>query len=100
VLEIDFEAFTEKYLGLPTAAGRLTDESFKYIAEGSRAKLNGWAQKLMSYPAKEVLIKSVIQAKPIHSMSCFLLSKGTCKNLVSLMAKFWWSGNLDKRSLN
>jgi hypothetical protein len=94
------EAFSEKYLGLPTAVGRLTDEAFSYIEEGARAKMNGYAEKALSYPAKEVLIKSVIQAKPTFSMSCFLLSKSTCKKLVSLMAKFWWSGNLDKRSMH
>jgi hypothetical protein len=33
-------------------------------------------------------------------MSCFELSKGSCSKLVSLMARFWWSGNLDKRSLH
>jgi hypothetical protein len=100
VLDIDVEAFSEKYLGLPTAVGRLTDEAFSYIEEGARAKMNGYAEKALSYPAKEVLIKSVIQAKPTFSMSCFLLSKSTCKKLVSLMAKFWWSGNLDKRSMH
>jgi hypothetical protein len=100
VLDIDVEAFSEKYLGLPTAAGRLTDEAFNYITEGVREMMNGYAEKILSYPAKEVLIKAVIQAKPTFSMSCFLLSKGMCQKLVSLMARFWWSGNLDRRSMH
>jgi hypothetical protein len=33
-------------------------------------------------------------------MSCFQLSKGTCKTITSVWAKFWWSGNLDKRSMH
>ena len=94
------EAFSERYLGLPTAIGRLTSEAFEYIVESGRSKMNGWAEKNLSYPGKEILLKAVIQAKPTFSMSCFLLSKGTCKKITSPMAKFWWSGNLDKRSMH
>jgi hypothetical protein len=100
VLDISVEAFCEKYLGLPTAVGRLTNDAFEYITDSAKGQMNGWAERLLSYPAKETLLKSVIQAKSTYSMSCFELSKGSCKKLVSLMARFWWSGNLDKRSLH
>jgi hypothetical protein len=62
--------------------------------------VNGSAEKLMTYAAKEVLIKSVLQAKTIYPMSFFQLSKGTCKKVVSVFGKFWWSGNVDKRSMH
>jgi hypothetical protein len=100
ILDIHVEAFTEKYLGLPTAAGRLTSEAFEYIADRSRNKVGGYAERNMSYAAKETLIKSVLQAQTTFSMSCFQLSKGTCKTITSVWAKFWWSGNLDKRSMH
>ncbi|KAM0824602.1 hypothetical protein ACQ4PT_070100 [Festuca glaucescens] len=99
-VNIQTEAFSEKYLGLPTAVGKLTSEAFEYITESARSSVNGWAEKNLSYPGKEALLKSVIQAKPIHGMSCFLLSKGSCKKFTSVMGKFWWSGNLDKRSMH
>jgi hypothetical protein len=92
-LNIHIAAFSEKYLGLPTAVGKLTSEAFEYITESARSSVNGWAQKNLSYPGKEALIKSVVQAKPIHGMSCFLLSKSTCKKFTSVMGQFWWSGN-------
>ena len=72
------EAFSEKYLGLPTAVGRVTGEVFDFIAERIRSKLNGRSEKNLSYAAKEVMIKSIIQAMPTYSMACFLLGKGTC----------------------
>jgi hypothetical protein len=60
-LNIQMEAFSERYLGLPTAAvGRLTSDEFEYIAESARGSVNGYADKLMTYAAKEVLIKSVL----------------------------------------
>lgn len=99
-LNIHIEAFSEKYLGLPTAVGKLTSEAFEYITESARSSVNGWAEKNLSYPGKEALIKSVVQAKPIHGMSCFLLSKSTCKKFTSVMGQFWWSGNLDRRSMH
>jgi hypothetical protein len=85
---------------LPTAVGKLTSEAFEYILESARSSINGWAEKNLSYPGKEALLKSVIQAKATFSMSCFQLSKGTCKKFNSLMGGFWWSGNLDKRSMH
>jgi hypothetical protein len=99
-LDIQVEAFSEKYLGLPTAVGKLTSESFEYIADRMRSKLNCRSKKKMSYAAKEVYIKAIIQAMPTYSMGCFLLGKGTCQKLTSIMAQFWWSGSLDKRSMH
>jgi hypothetical protein len=84
-LNIQIEAFSEKYLGLSTAVGRLTGEAFEYIVESARGSINGWAEKNLSYPGKEALLKLLIQAKSTFSMSCFLLSKGTCKKITSLM---------------
>jgi hypothetical protein len=100
VLNIQKEAFSEKYLGLPTAVGRITDEVFEYITDSARGQMNGWDERFLSYPDKEVLIKLVAQAKSTYSMSAFDLSQGSCKKLVSMMARFWWSGILDKRSMH
>jgi hypothetical protein len=99
-LNIQTKAFNEKYLELPTAVGKLTSEAFEYITESARSSVNGWAEKNLSYPGKEALLKSVVQAKPIHGMSCFLLSKSSCTKFTSVMGKFWCSGNLDKRSMH
>jgi hypothetical protein len=99
-LDIQVEAFSEKYLGLPTAVGRMTGDVFDYITERIRSKLNGRSEKSLSYAAKEVMIKAIIQAMPTYSMACFLLGKGTCQKLTSLIAQFWWSGSLDKRSMH
>jgi hypothetical protein len=73
-LHIDREALTEKYLGLPTASGRITEEVFEHILERARGKAQGWCEKLMSCAAKEVLIRSVIQLLPTYAMSCFKAS--------------------------
>ena len=70
----------EHYLGSPMAVGRITSGTFDHINERGRAKMNGWSEKNMACAGREVLLKSVIQAIPTHSMSCFLLTKKVCKN--------------------
>lgn len=40
--------------------------------------------------SKEILLKAVIQAIPTYSMSIFLLPKTLCRELNSLMHKFFW----------
>ena len=99
-LGILVEAFTECYLGLPTAVGRITSGSFSHIGERSRSKMQGWSEKNLSCAGREVLLKSVVQAIPTFSMSCFQLTKGVCSQLTSSMAKYCWRSDIDRRSLH
>lgn len=45
----------------------------------------------MSEAGKEVMLKSVIQALQVYSMSCFKLPKGVRNEITKIMAIFWWS---------
>ena len=100
VLQIQREALSEKYLGLPTAAGRITDQNFEHIVEAARSRVQGWDFRKASSAGKEVHIKSVVQALSPFSMSCFKLTKKVCKGFSSIMARYWWSSSIDKRSLH
>ena len=51
-------------------------------------KLVGWKGKLLSIGGKEILIKAVAQAVPTYTMSYFLLSKGLCEDLESMIRNF------------
>ena len=54
-------------------------------------------EKLLSAGGKEVLIKSVAQAVPVYSMSCFKLPRGLCEHINTLIRKFWWGSKEGKR---
>ena len=100
VLNISVEAFNERYLGLPTAVGRITSETFEYLRERIRSKLQGGTERLISCAGREVRLKAVAQAIPTHSMSCFKLTKKVCKGFSSIMARYWWSSSIECRSLH
>jgi hypothetical protein len=48
---------------------------------------------------KEILIKSVAQAVPTFSMSCFKLPRGLCEHINSLLCKFWWGCKEGQRKM-
>ena len=86
-LNISVEAFSDRYLGLPTTVGKITSGTFDHIGERSRSKMQGWSERLFAYAGRETLIKSIAQAIPTFSMICFVLTKKVCKSLTSGMAR-------------
>ena len=79
-----------KYLGLPSIIGRSKSLVFTNIKQRVEQKLASWKGKLLSIGGREMLIKAVAQAVPTYAMSCFLLPKGLCEDLESIMRNFWW----------
>ncbi|KAH0972719.1 hypothetical protein GBA52_024875 [Prunus armeniaca] len=90
----------EKYLGLPTIAGKGRKQLFQHLKDKLWKYINGWKEKLLSRAGKEILIKAVLQAIPTYSMSCFRIPKGLCKELNGIMARFWWAKTKDKMGIH
>lgn len=57
-------------------------------------------EKYSSSGAKDVLIKSVIQAIATYSMSVFKFSEGLCEDLMKLTRDFWWGDENDRRRMH
>ena len=90
----------EKYLGLPSFVGRGKKQSFSYIREQIWQKIQGWKERLLSQGGREVLIKVVLRAMPTYSMACFKLPKSLCKDIESLIRKFWWGFKGEVRKIH
>ena len=50
--------------------------------------------------SRDVLIKSMIQAIPTYSMSCFKLPEGLIKDIEVMICKFWWGYSGDSRKIH
>ncbi|KAK2638818.1 hypothetical protein Ddye_026613 [Dipteronia dyeriana] len=68
----------EKYLGLPCFMGRSKRKIYTDIIDRVWRKIKGWGEKLLSVGGKEILIKAVIQAIPMYSMSFRNLEISNC----------------------
>ena len=80
----------EAYLDLPSLVGRSKNNTFAHLKQRVANKVSGWKEKLLTHAGKEVLMKSVAQAVPSYTMSCFLLPKKLCGELIGMIRQFWW----------
>jgi hypothetical protein len=87
-LNVQNETLNDKYLGMPSDVGRSTNGAFKYLSDRVWKRVQGWLELLLSAGGKEILIKSVAQAIPTFSMSCFRLPRGLCQHLNGLIRNF------------
>lgn len=78
-----------KHLGLPEQFGKSKVKYFDGMVKHIKTLTTQWHNQHISLAGKKVLIKSVLQAKPVFSMSCFLLPKITCDEINAILSKFW-----------
>ncbi|XP_021736464.1 uncharacterized protein LOC110703014 [Chenopodium quinoa] len=90
----------EKYLGSTDCDWKVKEAVFACLKKRIWKKLNGWKEKLLLRPVKEVLIKAVAQAIPTYMMSIFKIMEGLIDEIYSLLCRFWWGSMEDVRKLH
>ena len=63
-------------------------------------KLQGWESKLLSQAGREILIKTIAQALPTYTMSCFKIPLTLCNEIEALIRKFFWGQRGDNRKIH
>ncbi|CAA7029802.1 unnamed protein product [Microthlaspi erraticum] len=99
ILGIHHEGGQGKYLGLPEAFGRKKKDLFSSVVDRIRQRAISWSSKLLSSAGKLVLLKSVLSSMPTYAMSCFKLPVSLSTRIQSVLTRFWWDANPEKRKM-
>ena len=74
-LGIEKEGGMGSYLGLPECFKGSKVDMLRYIHDSLKTRLSGWFARLLSQGGKDILIKTIALAMPIHVISCSKLPK-------------------------
>ena len=78
----------EKYLGLPSMIGKGKKKAFNRLKDQVGRRIARWKGKLLSSAGREILIKTVAQATPMYTISCFKLPNSLCRELNAMVSSF------------
>jgi hypothetical protein len=81
------------YLGLPLHYKKLPRSFMHEVIQKIANRLPGWKRGLMSYPGREMLIKSVLSAMPTYFLSIFKMSKWGFRKIDKYKRGFLWKGH-------
>lgn len=98
-LQILNEGGIGKYLGLPEHFGRKKRDIFASLVDRIRQRSHSWTSRFLSGAGKLILLKTVLTAMPTYSMSCFKLPLSLCKQIQSVLTRFWWDVSPDVRKM-
>jgi hypothetical protein len=63
------------YLGLPLHYKKIPKDLFDHLVQKIDNRLPGWQRGFLTYPGRELLIKSVLTAMPTYFLTIFKMSK-------------------------
>lgn len=89
---------SQKYLGSFIDEEPHSRKIFDIIFEKLQSQLEGWQSRLLSQPARAVLIKSVLSSLPLYHLSYFKLTDKEAKKCDSLMCNFFWGTTANRKS--
>jgi hypothetical protein len=91
--QLKFSEFPATYLGLPLHYKKLPKSSYQPLVQKIGNRLPGWKRKLLSYPGRETLVKSVLSSMPTYFMTAFKLPKWAILHIDRYRRSFLWRGN-------
>ncbi|KAL8125715.1 hypothetical protein AgCh_013104 [Apium graveolens] len=79
-----------KYLGMPMRVGRKKVETFQFLKDRVKQKLQGWGNKSISKAGKLILLKTAAQSILNFWMNLLLIPEEICDDIEKIMNSFWW----------
>ncbi|XP_042012191.1 uncharacterized protein LOC121760618 [Salvia splendens] len=84
------------YLGVPIYRGAKRTDMFMFLREKIAARISGWAHRHLSFGGRLTLIKSTLEAVPIHIFQAIEPTCGALKQLDQQLARFFWGSTSEK----
>lgn len=88
------------YLGLLLFFSRSRRSDFQNIVDNIQTKVLNWNNQYLSQIGKEIMLKSVAQALPTYSISCFHLPKSLIHEINMVMVFYWWEDKGSKKKIH
>lgn len=98
-LQIRGEGGMGRYLGLPENFSRKKRDIFASLVDRIRQRAHSWTTRYLSGAGKLILLKSVLSAMPTYTMSCFKLPLSLCKQIQSILTRFWWDASPEVKKI-
>lgn len=84
------------YLGNSLVLSRNKSKEFKVLKDKITTRLNEWSRNLLSKAGKVTMIKLVLQATSVYTMSTFRVPSGICKEMDGIVRRFRWETSPNK----
>ena len=85
------------YLGVPIYRGAKRTDMFLFVREKIAKRIIGWAHRHLSFGGRLTLIKSTLEAIPIHLFQAIEPTNGALKQLDQMLARFFWGSTNEMR---
>ncbi|XP_042035137.1 uncharacterized protein LOC121781465 [Salvia splendens] len=85
------------YLGVPIYRGVKRTSMFLFLREKISARISGWAHRHLSFGGRLTLIKSTLEAIPLHILQAIEPTGGALKQLDQQIAQFFWGSTNEKK---
>ncbi|KAF7838898.1 ribonuclease H [Senna tora] len=97
---LKFSSCLGKYLGTWIDGKCSKKKAVDEVIAKVRGKLQSWKSRCLSQAARLTLINSVINSYLVYPMSTIYFAKNDCKIIESIMARFFWGDQEDKRKVH
>ena len=82
------------YLGTPIFTSRRITQSYQYLVDNIRSRIEGWQAKYLSMAGKATFVKASVTSIPIYTMQTTLLPQKISHQIDKMSCHFLW-GDID-----
>ncbi|KAK1291395.1 hypothetical protein QJS10_CPB17g01214 [Acorus calamus] len=100
ILRLKVAAGGWKYLGVPVLGERSRRARYSFVVDRVKQHIQGWKSQQLTMAGRLLLIKSVLNALPIHLLHATTLPLSTIHDIEQATRSFLWSGEARRRSVH